>query len=291
VQLKNKFEFFVLLFLVKVLNIFGFKKARITAYFVAFVIYYLIPLRKNIVLNNLKIAFPELDDRKIKKLSFGVYYNIAITIIEIFCLPGLKLEELTSKISCQDLNIIKEKLALNKGLIFLTAHFGNWELGASWMGVQLGQPMHVVAKAQKNSYVNVWLDRMREKFGNKVVPLGISIRNIYKEINNKNIIGIVGDQRGSMEGIRVKFFNRNTAVYPGTAVLALRTGVPVVVVLIARQKDFQYKACVELICTDDLAGDEQSKIIEFNQRYMSILEKYIRLYPEQWFWMHNIWKY
>lgn len=290
-QYKNRFEFIVFILLVKIFNLFGIKKAKIIAYFLAFIFYYLIPVRKATVFSNLKSAFPDYSNKEIKKLAFKNYYSISIAFAEIFCLPYIKSSQLSSMVFCDEIDIIKNKYKLNKGLIFLTAHFGNWELGAVWMGLQLGIPVHVVAKTQRNDLVSNWLDKMRQRFGNKVITLGLSIRNIYKELSNKNIIGIVGDQRGSQDGVRVKFFGHNTAVYPGTAALALKTCAPIVVVLIVRQKDFKYKACVETIETDTLSGDEQTKIIEINQRYMNILEKYIREYPEQWFWMHKIWKY
>lgn len=290
-SVQNKIEFVIFISLVKIFNLFGIKRAKTAAKILAFLFYNLIPLRKDIVIKNLRIAFPDYSENRIQQLAHDIYYNIAISIIEIFCLPYLDANKVKAMVYCQDVDAIKKKLDLNKGLIFLTAHFGNWELGASWMGLLLDRPISVMAKNQRNELVTNWLNWMRERFGNTVIPLGVSVRNLFKELMNKNIIGVVGDQRGPVDGVRVKFFGRDTATYPGTAQLALRTSAPIVVVMMVRQKDFTYRACVEVIETEDLAGDEQSKVIEINQRYMSILEGYIRKFPEQWFWMHNIWKY
>ncbi|HEX2962166.1 MAG: lysophospholipid acyltransferase family protein [Bacteroidota bacterium] len=288
---KNRFEYFLFTSFVRVFSIIGIKRARHAAHFLAFLFYYVIPIRKSTVQGNLKLAFPDLSARELKRLSYRCYYSFAVTLIEIMCIPELKIGELKKMVYCPDLELIRKKFDEGKGVLMLTAHFGNWELGAISVSAQLGIPMYVAAKPQRNNLVGSWLTMMREKFGNKVVMLGMSFRNIFKELKNRHLIGLVGDQRGDPDGPRVNFMGVSSAVYPGTAVLAIRTGAPVIVCIIARQEDYSYRAFVEIIETSELEGTDDDKIIEINQRYSSILEKYIRIYPEQWLWMHKRWKY
>lgn len=257
----------------------------------AFFFFYVVPIRKKTVLENLKIAFPDLTDRQLHKLAFKSYKSFALSLIEILCLPHLKETELLELVKCPDVEIIREKYAQNKGVILLTAHFGNWEMGAAMIGVRLNLPVYVVAKPQRNELVTDWLTNMRETFGNKVVMLGMSIRNVYKELYNKNIVGLVGDQRGPKEGDRVNFFGRPTAIYSGTATLAVKTGSPIVAAFIVRDEDNTYTAFIEDINLEDLPSDEKERISAVNQKYMDLLEKYIRQHPEQWLWMHKRWKY
>ncbi|MCU7496716.1 MAG: lysophospholipid acyltransferase family protein [Ignavibacteria bacterium] len=290
-KLKNGFEYFLFTSLVRVFSLIGIKRARHAAHILAFLFYYVIPIRKSTVISNLKLAFPEKSAEEIKRLSYRTYYSFAVTIVEIMCIPYQKLETLKSLVKCPDLELIRKKYEENKGAILLTAHFGNWELAAISVAAQLGITMYVAAKPQRNSLVGDWLNMMREKFGNKVVMLGMSFRNIFKELKNRHIIGLVGDQRGEPDGPRVNFMGVSSAVYPGTAVLAIRTGAPVIVCIVPRQPDFSYTAHVDIIETSELEGTEEEKILEINQRYSSILEKYIRMYPEQWLWMHKRWKY
>ena len=132
---------------------------------------------------------------------------------------------------------------------------------------------------------------MRMKWNNKIISLGISIRNIYKELKNKNLVAMVADQRGPSEGLRVKFFGIDTAMYSGPAILAIKTGAPLIYGLTIRQPDFSYKVVLEEISLNNLPDDEEEKVREISQRLASFLEKYIKLYPEQWLWMHKIWKY
>jgi KDO2-lipid IV(A) lauroyltransferase len=288
---KNKTEYFLFKLFENLFSSLKIDKARKASAFLAFVFYYIIPIRKKVVFNNLKIAFPEKEDAWIKKTAYGSYKNFAVTIAEIMCIPKLTREQLHALVDIPNLEVMRKAYERNKGLIMLTAHFGNWELGASSVASQLGVPVCLVAKAQRNPYVTQWLNTMRERFGNRIVMLGMSIRNVYAELKAKNIIGIVGDQRGSREGDRVNFFGRPTAVYSGAEALAVKLGAPVVVAMIPRQPDNTYKVILQEIKTDDLTGTVQEKTVQLCQRYMSMLEEYVRMYPDQWLWMHNRWKY
>lgn len=288
---KNKSEFFLFSAFVKLFNIIGIRHARYFARLLAVIFFYIIPVRKKTVISNLQKAFPELPITKIKQIALNTYYSFSLTLIEIMCVPFLPAEKVKKMVLCPKIDIIKQKYEQKKGVIFLTAHFGNWELGASSIALQLNTPIYVVAKPQRNSLVGDWLNMSREKFGNKVVMLGMSFRNIFKVLYEKNIVGLVGDQRGDPDGPRVKFMGIDSTVYPGTAVLALRTKSPIVVAIVERQKDFSYRIDAEFIDVEELEGTEEEKIIAINQRYSSILEACIRKSPEQWFWMHKRWKY
>jgi KDO2-lipid IV(A) lauroyltransferase len=121
--------------------------------------------------------------------------------------------------------------------------------------------------------------------------LGASIRKIYSELKAKNIIAMVADQRGPQEGMRVNFFGQQSSIYPGPAMLAIKTGAPVLYGLTIRQPDYSYKVLISEISTENLPADEEKRIQEVSQRHMAFLESVIRKHPEQWLWMHNIWKY
>lgn len=290
-ELKNKLEFSVFRLFVFLLNLPGYYLAHYAARPLAILFYYIIPVRKKTVIKNLKIAFPGYDERRIRKISFNSYLSFATTLIEIMTYRSLSPEKLKQYFRCSRLDLIEKRFKENRGLILLTAHFGNWEYGAAFVSQMIGIPMYVVMKPQRNGYVTGWLSRMRSKFGNREVALGLSIREVYRELKNKNMIGIVGDQRGPKEAQRVRFFGRDTAMYTGPAALALKTGAPVIAAIVIRRKDFTYDIELEEIRTDDLTGSEEEKITAVTQKYMSILEHYVSLYPEQWLWMHDRWKY
>ncbi len=203
----------------------------------------------------------------------------------------MKKEEAYAAVKCPNISFIKSKYEEKNGLILLSAHFGNWEFMAVSIALQTGVPFSVVVKAQRNTYVTDWLNKVRCKWGNRIVPLGISIRQIYKELKDKNVVAMVADQRGPSDGARVNFFGRKASVYSGPTILALKTGAPILYGIAIRQPDKSYLSEFHEICMDNLPDDNEEKINEVNQRLTKYLEDVIRKHPEQWLWMHKRWKY
>ncbi|MBL1212012.1 MAG: lysophospholipid acyltransferase family protein [Ignavibacteriae bacterium] len=288
---KNKIEYFLILTLIKIIQLLGLNGARKFGNFLASFFYYFIPIRKSVAKKNIKDAFPSINEKQINKIALASYKNFFTTFIELLLLPTLSKNKLHALVKCERINLLKEKYEAGNGVIFLTGHFGNWEIGAASVASQLNIQMHVLAKNQRNPYVTDLVNRYREHFGNRVIKLGPSIREVYKSIKDGKIVGVVGDQRGPKEGIRVKLFNKDTAIYPGTALIALKTKVPLITVFVKRLDDGTYDAIVEEIGFENLPENETEKIKELNQRYMNILEKRVTDAPGQWFWQHKIWKY
>jgi KDO2-lipid IV(A) lauroyltransferase len=157
--------------------------------------------------------------------------------------------------------------------------------------MQVKLPFSVIVKPLRNPLVYNWMNNIRTKFGNEVVPLGISIRKTYQTLKEKKVVAMVADQRGPREGVRVNFFGKKVSVYTGPAALALKTGAPLICGIAVREKDYKYKMDLVEISQQNLPNGEEEKILELSQRYTSYLEKVIRENPEQWLWMHNRWKH
>jgi len=287
----DKIEYIIFIAFSWLFKLIGIKLSRKFSFLIAVTFFYLIPIRKKTTIDNLTKAFPDYSQKKIKKIAFGSYKSFAISLSEILYIPFMSKEQIINSIKCSNINLAKEKFAENKGMILLTAHFGNWEFMALSLGLQVGQPLSVVVKPQRNAFVTDWLNNMRSKWGNKVVPLGISIRQIYKELKDKNVVAMVSDQRGPSDGMRVNLLGRKASVYSGPAVLALKTKAPILYAISVRQPDYSYTCEFAEIKADDLPENEDDRILELNQRMTDLLESYIRKYPEQWLWMHKRWKY
>lgn len=289
--MKSRLEYYLFLVIGHLSSIGGVKSVRIVSTILAYLFFYILKIRKNVVLANLKKAFPELSNKQIKSLALKNYKNFGITFLEMFALKKMQKNEILKISSTDGYEFIENKYKLNKGLILLTAHFGSWEVAAFTTSIYLKESVYVLAKKQSNKYVTRWITDFREQFGNKQITLGTSVRELYKAIKNKKVVGIVGDQRGKRDGIRVKFFGQPTSTFPGTASIALKTGCPVVLLFAARQNDGSYKPIIRELDYSNYNGSREEKVKQFNQAYMDFLEETIRKYPDQWFWMHNIWKY
>jgi len=289
--MKNRIEYILFILFSWCFRLLGINFSRKFATILALVFFYLIPIRKKVVYNNLKIAFPENDSQTNKKLAFKIYLSFAITLVEILYLPYIKKEKLINEVMCSNPELIIEKFKEGKGLILLSSHFGNWEFGAISIAMQVQLPFSVIVKPLRNPLVYEWMNKARTKFGNEVVPLGISIRKTYQTLKQKKVVAMVADQRGPREGVKVDFFGRKVSVYTGPAALALKTGAPLICGIAVRQKDYKYKMNLVEISQQNLPDGEEEKILEISQRYTSYLEKVIRENPEQWLWMHNRWKH
>ena len=288
---KNKIEYAVLLFISKLFNFLGLQRSRKFAKCLSYFFYYFVPIRKTTILNNLRTAFPEWDDKKIRIIAIKNYESLLVMLIEFLVIPNCSSDEFEQSTYSDKLNIIKEELDSSKGIILLTGHFGNWELSVMWLSMQISKPINILVKAQRNPYVTRLLNKNRGAFGNRVVMLGAGVKELFRQLKNNEIIGIAVDQRGPKESRRVKLFGKDTATYTGTAKIALKTGSSIIFMLMCRQPNYQYKFEIEKIEIPTGNGTAEDKAFQINQIYMNKLEKYIRRYPEQWFWMHKIWKY
>lgn len=289
--MKNFLEYSLFLILAGIVRLLGLKVSRRLSIIIAFIFYYIIPIRKQVTLKNLHKAFPKYSEREIKKVAFGSYKSFSITLVEMLFIPFMTREQIENAIYCEDVELVKKYYERNNGLIALSGHFGNWEYGALSVSAKINVPFHVVVKSQRNPYVDAYLNHGRTRWINKIVPLGVSIRKIYAELKAKNIVAMVADQRGPQEGMRVNFFGQQSSIYPGPAMLAIKTRAPILYVLTIRQPDYSYTAQISEISMENLPADKERQVQEVSQRHMAFLESVIRKHPEQWLWMHNIWKY
>lgn len=289
--MKNRLEYFFFVLFSKIFCLVGLKRALPFAKLISGFAYNVLKIRRDVVLSNLRIAFPHLSEDEVKKTARRCYDGFAATLVEILSLPSMTEKDFLSYVYCDNLEQINEVRKQGNGLILMTAHFGNWEYSAIAMGILLNYPLMVVVKGQRNTLVDDWMNRYRARFGNRPVHLGVAIKQIFREIEDKGIVAIVGDQRGPSDGLTVKFFGRDTKVYPGPAALALKSGAPILMGFMTRRPEGGYRFHMNPISKDNLPENRDEQIKELTQRHIKMLETQLTKYPDHWLWMHNIWKY
>lgn len=288
--MKNYFEYFLFVAFAKFFQFLGLKKTRKFIRILGIFFFYCIPIRKAIVIKNLKIAFPELNEAKIKRLALESFINAGTVFAEMLVIPKLSEKELLDNVDYTIPEEIRELINKEQGIVFLTAHMGNWEIAAITTTLSTGRHLSVVYKKMRNPYVDKWIEKMRSRF-NKAVAVGISIKEIYQELLKKQMVGIVADQRAPKKSPKVKFFGQEITAFAGPAMLSLKLNVPVLLTLVNREKNGKYKCTMELLKVDENIETVEDKILNLTQKYFNKLEEKIRQYPEQWFWMHNRWKH
>ncbi len=288
---KNKIEYFLFRSILYVLNKLGLERTRKFASRVGIFIYYIIPIRRRTAISNLQKAFPLKSKSEIRSIARENYKSITITFFELMLIPHLSQSVIDSQVECSGLNLIEEKLKNGKGVILLTAHFGNWEFIISYLAPKLDGKFNVLVKPQRNPYITKWLEETRHVAQTKIIPTGVSVKSIYQALSKGEVVLIAGDQRGHKDGPRLLFFNQPTAYYTGTAAIVNRTKCELLIGLIQRKKDFTYKLTIKELDIAWLPELKEERNAAITQKYISLLEEYVKDTPEQYFWMHKLWKY
>lgn len=289
--MKNILEYILFISLSYFFRIIGLKLSRKFSSIIAFFFYFIFPIRKKVVLDNLKHAFPDFPNQKIRDIAYNSYKSFCLTLSEILYMPWLTENQLVKIMVCENRDLIVKRFDEGNGVILLSAHLGNWEYLATSVAAQINKKFSVVVKPQRNPFVDRWMNKYRTKWTNEIVPLGVSIRNIFSVLLNRGIVAMVADQRGPKESIKLKFFERMTSVYTGPAVLSLKTNSPIIYGISIRQKDLNYKVEVIEIDRNNLPDNQDEKIKVLTERMLKVLEEIIKQNPEQWLWMHKRWKH
>ncbi len=247
--------------------------------------------RREITLENLRHAFPEKSDAGLLEIAAATFRSIGITFFEILWTPNLTREKLLAEVHFENAAGVREIQAKGRGVVLLTGHLGNWEWFAHSVCVSTGIPLHVIAKGQANPFVDRFINRLRAKFGNKVVPMSSSVRETLRALNEGGVVGIVGDQSAAKESVWVDFFGRSVPTHQGPAVFSLKTGAPILIGFSIRQPDGNYRAHIREVPMEGLNGYTQENVKELTQRNVRMMEEIIRRDPSQWMWMHRRWKH
>jgi KDO2-lipid IV(A) lauroyltransferase len=262
-----------------------------TGFILARIFYPFLKSRKDVALKNLRNAFPDMDESTRRQIAFRSFQNISATFAELLWHKKFTKESIKQRVQIENFELLKQLQRKNKGIIFLSSHFGSWELAAQAIAVYADSPMYVVAKQQSNLLIDRLITKWREQFGIKIILMGLGIREMLKALHQGGIIGLVADQSAPKESVAVKFFGRDVPTFEGPAVFCLKTGAPIILGCTVRQKDGNYTMRLTQVPSEDLTDDSDENILELTQRQVRMTEDIIRQYPDQWMWMHKRWKH
>jgi len=241
-------------------------------------------VRRRVTLINLRLAWPELPEREIRRLGRRVYRRITTVLLELPRLGWMSREELERTVVIDNAELLD--LARARGALLLSAHLGNWELLAVAAGVVSGVPFSVIVKPQRDGGV---LDRMRSAHGNRTIPVARAAREASTILRAGGIVAMLADQSTAPPDPFIPLFGIPTSTFSTPARLALRHGVPVVIGY-ALWEGTTYRAVLELLPTGDLE-DTPEGVMELTRRYVAHMENAVRRAPDQWLWTHRKWKH
>ncbi len=253
--------------------------------------YVLTVSRRRVALDNLARAFPEKSPEEIRTIARGAFQNYGISLVEMLWSGQAAKEELADLVHLVNPEVAYRARERGKGVILLSGHFGSWELLVSSFLVRLGWAATVIVQLQRNRKINAIIDAQRRRFNVTTIPMGPSVREVLKTLERKEVLLILGDQSGPKESLFIDFFDRPAATHKGTAAFSLKSGAPIVFVALVRQADGTHEAVFEEVDRSGLDTYNEENIAELTRRHAAVLERYIRLYPDHWLWMHKRWKH
>ncbi|MFH1645387.1 MAG: lysophospholipid acyltransferase family protein, partial [Candidatus Omnitrophota bacterium] len=247
--------------------------------------------RTKIAYANLKAAFSSrFHPKQLRKILRGTYANIGQGLVEVFLLPKLGKEYVARHLEFEDFHYAKDILKQGKGLIFLTAHFGNWEMSNVALPLE-GFTYKAIAREQKPYLLNKLLNAYRESKGCKILLKGPAVKEAIRTLHSGGIVGMLVDQDAGKTGMFIDLFNRPASWNTGVMEIAMRTGAAIVPGFSIRKKGsgITFKLFKPIVFSGTKA-DKESEIRRGFKEYVSHLEDVVSKYPEQWLWQHRRWK-
>ncbi|HVO57267.1 MAG TPA: lysophospholipid acyltransferase family protein [Dongiaceae bacterium] len=251
----------------------------------------LVPKLRRTAAFNLRLAFPEATAGQREEILRGMTRSLGWMAAEFARMPKYTRENIADVIVLDGQENFLEGQRRGKGVLFLTAHLGAWEL-SSFAHALYGYPLHYMARPLDNARLDALVNRYRGLSGNAAIFKNESARAMLRILKDAGTIGILADQNTMPdEGVFVDFFGSKACTTTGIARVALHTGAAVVpgyAVWDAGLGKYRlrFEAPLELIRT----GDSERDVFENTQLFAKVTEEIIRKYPEQWVWVHARWK-
>ena len=244
-----------------------------------------LPRLRRVAMRNLAMALPEKTAAERQAIADGVFRSIARLLYALARFPRINRSNVSEWIRYEGFEHFEQALQRGRGVLFATAHLGNWELSA-FAHALMAAPMHVVVRPLDNLRIDALLARRRTLSGNRLIEKKESARSVLKALHANQAVGILIDQNSSPEeGVFVDFFGIPACASSGFARLAAHTGATVIPGF-ALWSEAERRYVLKFYPPLEMTG----RLQEDTQRLQSQLEAVIREHPDQWLWIHRRWK-
>lgn len=260
------------------------------AYNISVFWYYIFPHRKEVIVNNIKKAFPDWEDKQVNQLAFKSFYNWTLTALEYSYFPYIskrRIDQITEPHGYENLD---KAFAKNKGVLVLGTHTGNGELAIYRMCTDK-YPMYLIGRKVKNAFINESLFRIREVSGLKHLdPKNSSLQVVKALKRGEGLLFVIDQFTYPPIGIKSTFFGHTTGTNSSLAYFALRFKVPVIPAHSYR-KNGKIIICFDKeIELEEPYEDINKNVAHMTQKYNHWIEETVRKHPESWMWIHKRWK-
>jgi KDO2-lipid IV(A) lauroyltransferase len=245
---------------------------------------------RRIVRTNLRLAFPDWSQDKIRRTSKGIFQNLGTAFVEICQLASYSKSDVIARLRVVGAERWQRALDENKGLIIVSAHLGNWEFGMQYAACFIEKPVLGVAKKIRFKPLNSWLHNLRTRFGTNIIYKKGALPDMRQALRRDEVVGLLVDQSKRKEGVDVNFFGHRVPATPAAAFLGIRCKSLILPIFCIRESSGQLTIHVDQPLSLKFSGDLRADVQANTQLITNAVERMIRRYPEQWFWVHKRWK-
>lgn len=245
---------------------------------------------REVARTNLRRAYPGWSDIKIEEVARESFRHVGITLVEFFLRqPRITDAEVDAIVRFVGQEHYEEALACGKGVLLITAHYGNWEL----MGPRLhraGYQVNAVSRTADDPGLEQMIEAIRTRCGMRQIPREHAARQGLASLRRNEILAILLDQNTASGGVFVPFFGHPASTAVGPAVFALKTGAALVPTFCIREADGSHTMRAWPPIYPQSTGDRTADIQRITADVTQAIEAQIRERPDLWLWLHNRWK-
>ncbi len=276
-----------------VIQMLSYPAARGISDQLAWLLYHLDRRHRLVAFDNLSHALPEIQDQsKRDAVVRAVYRHFCLLLVEIIHVPRkLHPTNWRRHLDLAGGRDLVDGLLSDRSLLLVTGHFGNWELGGYVLGL-LGFTTYAIARTLDNPYLDDFLRSFRERTGQKVLAKNDDFANIQTVLAGGGVLATLADQDAGARGLFVDFFGRPASTHKAVALLALEYNVPMIVIGTPRVGEpMKYRVVAEEVIRPEEYTGRSDAARAMTQRFTTALERIVRRFPEQYFWLHRRWKH
>lgn len=242
---------------------------------------------------NLKIAFgPSCNNQYVEDITRTLTKNIGLSCAETLISATRNKDAIFDSIRLHGTENLDHALSHGKGVLAVSAHLGNFTLIGAKM-LREGYPFTTLVKEFKHPAIAKVTRKIQNEQGGRFIymdPWSKAVRQILSSLKRNEIVCLVADEKRKHTGIVVEFFGEPALTATGPALFSLKTGAPILPIFIVRDDDHAHHIYIEPQLTYNQNGNPNEDIHTITLAYTTVIEKYIRRYPDQWFWINNRWK-
>lgn len=257
----------------------------------------LIPKREQIAIDNIRQALPAmmkdpewtLHEQAPEEIARKMFEHLGMSLVETARLYHGRGVKIVEQVEIRGMEHFEKAKARGKGVIFLTGHCGNWELAAIGLAHHLKSTVSVVARRQNSPYLNSMVEKMRQRFDNRIIYKQEAFKYMLAVFRKNGIVGLLVDQAVfPEEGALINFLGRKAWASKGPVVMARKTGTAVLPAFVHREAD---RHVIDIYPELTFSGDNSAEGMTADvQLYSNAIENFIIRHPLDWYWVHRRWK-